>query len=116
MAETPLLEYRVSKVEEAVLQIAENLQALTRLELHHKETREAMARAFGEITKNRKDFEEACEKVDLRLRGVELQLPILKMTSRWIIGGTIGVVSGVFSMLGVILWALLPYILKGTGG
>src|SRR3990172_3023584 len=104
--------YRVSKLEAAMSTIAESLQSLVRLEAHHSETRQALDRAFEAIKENRKDYEASCDRVDTRLRGVELQMPILKMTSRWIIGGTICIVSGVFATFGVVLWALLPVIAK----
>lgn len=104
--------YRVGKLETAIETIAESLQTLTRLEIHHSETRESLERAFKAIEENRKAYELSCDKVDQRLRGVELQMPILKMTSRWIIGGTISIVSGVFATFGLILYALLPVISK----
>lgn len=115
MAEpTQILEYRLNRVEEAVSSIAESLKTLTRLEEHHKETREAINRAFEEIRTNRRDYEDSCDRVEGRLRAVELQLPILRMTSRWVIGGTLAVVSAVFATCGSILWMFFRvFVFKG---
>ena len=112
-----VIEYRVQTLENAVVEIkdavktiAENSSVLARLEAHHEETRTALARAFKEIANNRSDYIKSCNEVDTRLRGVEMQMPILKLTSRWIIGGVITIVGGVFATAGVVIWALLPLI------
>src|SRR3990167_2545577 len=107
------LEQAVNEIKEAVKTIAENSTVLARLEAHHEETRESLKRAFESIATNRKDYEVRGEKVDSRLRVVEMQMPILKLTSRWIIGVVVTVIGGVFTTAGVIAWALLPLIFKG---
>lgn len=107
------LEMAVNEIKEAVKIIAENSSIVAKLEAHHEETRDALKRAFETISVNRDDYEKSCEKVDERLRSVELQMPILKMTSRWIIAGVICVVSAAFSTLAVALWALLSIVAKG---
>lgn len=110
-----IMEYRLSKLEEAVSSIAKSLHVLTELGVHYKETQAAIDRAFLEIRQNRLDYEKSCNTVDSRLRVVELQLPILTMTSRWVVGGTIAIVSAVFIACGAIIWALGPMLLKSIG-
>ena len=119
MAAEEIIEYRVrslessvSKIEMSVASIDRSLQELAKLEANHAETCDSLERAFSSIERNRADYEASCEKVDDRIRVIELQMPILKMTSRWIIGGTIGIVSGSFATFGMVVYALLPILAK----
>lgn len=91
-----ILEGRVSRVETDMLDIrdtlksiAESLHTLTRLQAHHAETRDGLQRAFAEIEKNRETSEEKLEKLGDRVRGVEINLPTLNLTSGWVISGII---------------------------
>lgn len=111
-----MLDRRLGRVENAMQDIAQSLQALTRLEVYHKETKESINRAFIDIRQNRLDYEKSCEDVNKRLRIIETQLPILTMTSRWVIAGTIAIISAVFIASGAILLALGPLIVKTLGG
>lgn len=111
-----VMEYRLSKVEEAVESIAESLKQLAEQGAHAKEMAEAINRAFVEIRRNREDYEKSCKDVDDRLRIIEVQLPVLMLTSRWVISGTIAVVGAVFIACGAIIWALGPSLLKSIGG
>lgn len=106
------LESAVKDIRDAVNTIAKNSDIITRLETHHEETRDALTRAFKDIETNRTDYEKSCKEVDERLRPIEMQMPLLKLTSRWIIGGVVTVVGGVFATAGIVIWALLPLILK----
>lgn len=83
-----LTQYRLKMIEDTLKQIAENLERLAALEQKHLETRDAVGRAFASI-----------EKVDLRVRHVELELPTLKLIRTWVIGGVLGSIS----LLGITL-------------
>lgn len=78
-----VLEHRVTRIEtdvteikNAVKSIAESLRTLALLEMHHVETRDGLHRAFTEI-----------EKIERRIRDIEINMPTLKLTSGWVIAG-----------------------------
>lgn len=73
------LETMVGEVRAAIKSIDISLQALTRLEQRHAETRDGLARAFAAIH----DQEE-------RLRRVESDMPTVRMVRNWVIAGVIG--------------------------
>jgi len=73
-------EWRLTTVEKAVGDISESLRRLVQLEERHTETREALSRAFTNLG----DHED-------RLRGIEVEMPTVKLTRRWVIGGVVGV-------------------------
>ena len=109
------IERRQDKTDEVLESIAESIKTLARVEVQHAETRESLLRAFKAIEDNRKDYEDSCDLVDKRVKEIELQMPILKMTSRWIIGGTLAIVTAAFSTLGMIAYAMfevLPRFVK----
>ncbi len=75
-----LIEHRLTAVEAALTKVAqaiEDIAASTRLiahlELKHAETREALERAFVEITKHKSE----CDRIDSRVRGIEIEMPSL---------------------------------------
>jgi chromosome segregation ATPase len=75
-----LIEHRLTAVEAALTKVAqaiEDIAASTRLiahlELKHAETRESLERAFSEITK----LQEGCVHIDGRMRTVEIEMPSL---------------------------------------
>lgn len=86
-----LTQYRLTMIENTLKVISENLERLAALEQKHLETREALNRAFSSIGK-----------VDERLRVIEMEIPTLKMVSKWVVAGVLGIVS----MLGVALFKL----------
>jgi hypothetical protein len=84
-----VLDYRVTMVEQAVKDIStaltgirETLQTLAMLEVRHTETRESMSRMRSVV-----------EDVERRTSAIEKGLPVLNLTSRWVIGGVIAVVG-----------------------
>jgi hypothetical protein len=87
-----LTNYRLTMIEETLRAVSENLQRLTTLEQRHVDTREALERAFDTI-----------EKVDGRLKHVELEMPVLKIVKNWVITAVIGIVG----LVGIALFALL---------
>lgn len=84
-----VLEHRISRVEndmmemrEAIKMIAESLRTLASLEAHHAETRSGLERAFSRI-----------EDIDEKLGVIAVDLPVLKLTSGWIMRGMVGAVA-----------------------
>lgn len=77
-----LTQYRLTMIEDTLKQIADNLERLAALEQKHLETRDAVGRAF-----------DAIEKVDHRVRHVELEMPTLKLVRAWVIAGVLGTLS-----------------------
>jgi hypothetical protein len=84
-----VLEYRVATLEGAVVEIKSavksidsSLQTLAKLEVHHTETRDGMARAFSELTDH-----------ETRVRAIEAEMPTMKMIRNWVVAGVVGVVS-----------------------
>lgn len=84
LAERELAEMRslVRKIESHTAETAKAVTKLAVLEDRHAETRSALSRAFREL-----------EGQEKRLHAVELELPVLKLVRRWVIGG---VSAGVF--------------------
>lgn len=73
------LETMVGEVRTAVKSIDVSLQSLARLELHHSETRDGLARAFKSI-----------EDINTRMRVIETEMPTMKLVRNWIMAGVIG--------------------------
>ncbi len=86
-----LTQYRLGMIEETLKAISENLKQLAQLEQKHIETREALGRAFEQI-----------EGHDERLRGVEQEMPTLKLIRGWVISGVLGIIG----LLGVTIFKL----------
>lgn len=77
-----LLEQAVQETSKILASINVTLQQLATLEVHHAETREALERAFTKLAS-----------LDGRLAEVELKLPVLILTSSWVRGGVIGILT-----------------------
>jgi hypothetical protein len=75
-------QYRLEMIEKTLQAISENLSKLAALEQKHIETRDAVGRAF-----------DAIEGHETRLRAVEVEMPTLKLTRKWVLSGVIGIVS-----------------------
>jgi len=67
------LEDNMLEVKQAIRSIADSLEKLTALEVRHAETRSGLERAFSSIGDHEK-----------RMRKMEENMPILKMTSGWV--------------------------------
>jgi hypothetical protein len=87
-----LTDYRLSMIEDTLRVMSDNLQRLTTLEQRHVDTRESLDRAF-----------ESIEKVDTRLKHVELEMPVLKIVKNWVIAAVVGIVG----LVGIALFTLL---------
>jgi chromosome segregation ATPase len=101
-----LIEHRLTAVESALTKVAqaiEDIAASTRLiahlELKHAETRESLERAFAEIVK----LQSADNLLDTRMRVVEIEMPALHTTRRTVDNAIFGIVG----MVGVALIGLV---------
>lgn len=77
-----LTQYRLTMIEQTLKAISESLDRLATLEQKHLETRDAVGRAFKGI-----------EKMDERMRVVEMEMPTLKLVRKWVITGILGIVG-----------------------
>lgn len=77
-----VIEWRLSQLEEDRKRMADALDVLVKLEQRHEETREALARG----KKTMEDFE-------ARVRTMESAMPLMKLTSNWVIIGVLGILS-----------------------
>jgi len=91
-----VLHHRVSAVERAVERIAdavekigENTAQLAMLEQRHAETRDGLERAFEAIKKT----EAGHDAHETRIRTLEIDMPALLETRRWVIGGILAIVA-----------------------
>lgn len=84
-----LLNYRLARVEEAIIKLSETTEQLVRLEEKHLETRAALNRAF-----------EAIRDMDVRLAKVEHQMPKLTLAMTWVFAGVIAIVA----LAGGLVW------------
>ena len=91
-----VLEGAVGEIKTAVKSIDTSLKTLTTLEVHHSQTRDAVGRAFSEIERLGggviKDHED-------RLRGIEADLPTMRLVRNWVIAGVLSCTT----MVGVAL-------------
>lgn len=120
-SEIAVLEHRVSAVEETmrdaigeirdgISEIAANTGKLAILEERHAETRDGLVRAFNaigsldsgksdrssvvEIEKRVRDIEgRVPERLSDRLMSIEVSMPALKETRRWVVAGVLAVCS-----------------------
>lgn len=90
-----LVNYRLSRVEEAIIKLSETTEQLVRLEERHLETRAALNRAF-----------EAIRDLDRRIASVENQMPKLTLAMGWVFAGVLAIVA----LAGGLVWkvSLLP--------
>lgn len=84
-----LTQYRLEMIEKTLKAISDNLTKLAALEQKHIETREAVGRAF-----------DALEEHDTRIRAVEIEMPTLKLSRKWVFAGVLGIIG----LLGVTLF------------
>jgi hypothetical protein len=77
-----VIEWRLRALEEDRRRFADALEVLARLEQHHETTRMAVA-----------DAATAARDHEGRLREVETVVPVLRLTSRWIIAGVMTIVG-----------------------
>lgn len=93
-----LTNYRLTMIEKTLEAVSMNLKQLTELEIKHIETREALGRAFDELTKQGE-----------RITNVELEMPTMRLTRGWIIAGLVGIVAIVgIAALRLVLIAPIP--------
>lgn len=105
-----VLEFRVSTLEKVVGEIGQSvksidgsLQALTRLEARHAETRDSLSRAFTAIQRLE---DEDLKDHENRLRAVEADMPTFRLIRNWVIAGVIGIVALVgIAVVGVVVSA-----------
>lgn len=98
-----VLHHRVDRLERSQESIAKSLEALVRLEQHHADTRSGLERAWKAIETDRVrmgDIEDSIPK-DLadRLLAIELAMPGLKETSRWVKTGVIATVAAALALV-----------------
>lgn len=111
MAEADMLEHRVNFMEHEVIprmataidKMSDSLQRLTSIDERQSEFKDAVRRAFNEI----KDRKDEIQKLDERLRQVELALPTLMLIKNWVIMGVIGTV-GLFLIAAAVIIFHLP--------
>jgi hypothetical protein len=92
-----LTQYRLSMIEKTLQAISDNLVQLAALEQKHIETREALSRAFEHIDEHEE-----------RIRGMETEMPMLKMVKGWVITGVIGIIG----LLGTTVFSLFHLSVK----
>ncbi len=98
--------FRLSAVErqlenqtEALNKIGEAINRFSLLEERHLETRGALERAFTSIAKT----DHSVDQIDLRVNAIELAMPQLKETRRWVVTG---ILAGI-AMMGAALLKLV---------
>lgn len=76
------IEGAVEEIRDAIKAMASAIVDIAKLDMKHSETSNGLGRAFAEL-----------EKQDERISKIEVSLPVLKLTSGWVISGTIAVVA-----------------------
>lgn len=98
-----VLHHRIGVLERAHESIARSLESLVRLEQHHADTRDGLARAWTAIETDRKRMDaiedSIPEKLEERLYQIELAMPGLKETSRWVKTGVIATVAAAAALV-----------------
>jgi len=87
-----VLERSCDDMKSAIFDIRDSLQVLARLEERHAETRDALGRAFNDI-----------EKMEERVKNIELHLPGLIEMRGWVVMGMLGIAG----LVGVALVGLV---------
>ena len=90
--------YRLEMIENTLKAISDNLSQLATLEQKHIETRDALNRAFASV-----------EKIDVRVKHIEIEMPTLKLVRGWIISGVLGIVG----LLAIMLFKLFTVVPTG---
>lgn len=100
----------IGEIRDGIREIAANTGKLAVLEERHAETRDGLVRAFSEINKlqTAKCDVAGCRSTETRvvnlersipnnledrLHGIEIAMPALKETRRWVVAGVLSVVS-----------------------
>lgn len=87
------LEESVGEIKRAVKSIDQSMQAMVRLEAHHAETRDSVARAF-----------KAIEDQGARLRKLEEEAPKMRLVAGWVVTWVVGIVGLVgVALIGLVL-------------
>ncbi len=106
-SEASMTEYRLTAAERAIAQLSEAtskivdvLAALSRLEERHVETRDALSRAFNEVSEVKREVSSIRIQVE-RLNG---EVVPLKESRQWMVAGLLGVVALVgAAVIGLVL-------------
>lgn len=94
----------IPRLSTAVDRLTESLQKLVAIDERQTESRAAIERAFAEINQ----LELKCEALELRLRNVEMQMPVMNLIKSWVITGVVGGIS-LFLVAGAIIIFRLPH-------
>lgn len=101
--DTAVLTHRIGQLEAAHQSIAKSLEALVRLEQHHADTRSGLDRAWRAIEQDRARMDEIEDRIPKaladRLQAIEIDMPGLKETSRWVKAGVIATVCAAFALV-----------------
>lgn len=101
-----ILRYRLQAVEKSLGDIAVSMQALVRLEQHHSDTRDGLARAWRAIEESKAQLrqldDQIPDKLADRLGKIEEDMPTLKLTSRWVVTFTL---AG-FAAAAALVWGM----------
>ena len=76
------MKHIVESIGDATKEISNSLQKLTLLEERHAETRDWVSRSFRKI-----------EAMEQRVTTVELEMPLLKQSRKWVVGGVLGIIG-----------------------
>jgi hypothetical protein len=94
------LEQAVTKIADAVSEIAANTTQIAKLEIRHTETRDGLDRAFQEI----RNLQAEDKVTDSRLKVIEIEMPGLKETRGWVTRAMLGIVAFVgVAILGLVV-------------
>lgn len=78
-----VVESAIEEIRDATRSIAESVRSIAVLEERHANTAQAIERSFS-----------AMEKLEVRIRAIEVELPGLKEIRGWVVGGVLSI-SGI---------------------
>lgn len=91
---------KVTAMEQVMVRVAEALERLARLEERHYKQAEGLNRAFVELAK----VETKWTAIDDRLSIVEVEMPSLKTTRKWVQAAVVSVVGVVgLALIGMVI-------------
>jgi hypothetical protein len=100
----------VAEIKDSMKTFGANLGDLTRLEVEHRSTREALQRSFEAVGKLENQFLDAHKQsvtqrdsLDKRMYAVEKELDPLKEMRKWVVGGVVGCCSITLLALGTLV-------------
>jgi len=94
----------IGEIRDGIREIAANTGKLAVLEERHAETRDGLVRAFTFI-ETKSDWA-AHQALESRVREVEVSMPALKETRKWVVGGVLAVASTVgLAVIGLVMAA-----------